>query len=181
MRKLLILLVAIVISAPIATAQKVTFGFDKAADFSKYHTYSYPPMRDADDNAVKIEAVRGEVDYHLKSKGLTRQDSGGDLLIVGDALVGGQVGGQQGTAILPWYADVYTEYGSMWTGWQPAPGQMVLKGGLAVRFLDTTTKKPVWNGTVVQKLDDGGLGKNLKRIQQAIAKLLEKYPPTEAK
>jgi hypothetical protein len=177
MRKLLIILAAIAISVPLATAQKVTFGFDKSVDFSKYRTYSYPPMKNAADNAIKIEALRGEVDYHLKNKGLSRQDSGGDLIIVGDSLVGGEVGGRQGTAILPWYADVYTEYGSMWAGWRPAPGQMVLKGGLAIRFLDTTTKKPIWNGTVVQKLDEGGFGKNLKRIQQAIAKLMEKYPP----
>ena len=63
-------------------AQKVKVGYDKGVDFSKYKTYTWqepamPPTR-----PHLYATVIGSVDGELHSKGLSRIDQNGDLILI---------------------------------------------------------------------------------------------------
>jgi hypothetical protein len=175
--RLLPIVVALTLQATYSLAQKVKVGFDKSADFTRYRTYSWPKDTVAPGMAPRRLAVIVEIDYQLKSKGLTRVEENGDLLVNGFGSFQGGLGGGDTGVIFPSYSTIYSPSMSMWMGVSSNPASLVIDGGLALQFIDSSAKKLVWQGSVSQKLDSGKRGENLKRIQKAIDKLLEDFPP----
>jgi hypothetical protein len=173
----LLAIVALTLQASYALAQKVKVGFDKSADFSRYHTYSWPKDAVAPGMAPRRLAVIVEIDYQLKAKGLTRVEENGDLLLNGFGSFEGGLGGGNSGFIFPSYSTIYSPVMTMWAGSFASPSSLVIDGGLALQFIDNSAQKLVWQGAVSQKLDSGKRGENLKQIQKAITKLLEKFPP----
>jgi len=175
--RLLPIVVALTLQATYSFAQKVKVGFDKSADFTRYRTYSWPKDTIAPGMAPRRLAVIVEIDYQLKTKGLTRVEDNGDLLIDGFGSFQGGLGGGDTGVIFPSYSTIYSPSMNMWTGVSATPASLVVDGGLALQFIDRAAQKLVWQGSVSQKLDSGKRGENLKQIQKAVAKLLEDYPP----
>jgi hypothetical protein len=175
--KLLPIVVALTLQATYSLAQKVKVGFDKSADFTRYRTYSWPKDTVAPGMAPRRLAVIVEIDYQLKSKGLTRVEENGDLLVNGFGSFQGGLGGGDTGVIFPSYSTTYNPAMNMWTGVYSAPASLVVDGGLALQFIDSSAQKLVWQGSVSQKLDTTNRQETLKHIQKAIAKLLEDFPP----
>ena len=161
-----------------AFGQKVETGFDKSADFSQYHTFSWPRAEDAPEMTMRRLLVMGEIEDRLKSKGLARVEEGGDLILSGSGGFGGETGGAGMTAaVLPTYSTPTYTTSTMWTGATPTTGATVLHGTLVLQMAERTTGKVVWQGAVTQKVDMDNKAKTIERIKGAIAKLIEKYPP----
>jgi hypothetical protein len=175
--RLLPIVVALTLQATYSLAQKVKVGFDKSADFTRYHTYSWPKDAVAPGMAPRRLAVIVEIDYQLKSKGLTRVEENGDLLLNGFGSFQGGLGGGDAGVFFPSYSTIYSPFMNMWTGVSSSPASLVVDGGLALQFIDRSAQRLVWQGSVSQKLDNNNRQETLKHIQKAIAKLLEKYPP----
>ena len=53
----------------------------------------------------------------------------------------------------------------------------VPEGTLVLTFVDRTSNKVVWSGTVSEKLDIANKKKSLELVDKAIAKLLKQFPP----
>ena len=67
----------------------------------------------------------------------------------------------------------------MWTGaggTANLTSAYVPKGTLQLQFVDRSTNKIVWNGTVSEKLDVENKQKSLDKIYKAIAKLIKEFP-----
>lgn len=159
-----------------ASAQKVKVGFDKAADFSKYHSYSW--LETPAEMTVRRAAVMSEIESVLKSRGLTAVDRGGDLILDAQGNLGGEIGGEHQETTRPVTSGSPTSPTStVWSGATVAPGSYVVKGTLVLSFMDSATKALVWAGSVSTKIDNGNTDKDIERIRKAIAKLLERYPP----
>jgi hypothetical protein len=160
-------------------AQKVKVGYDKGTDFSKFKTYSWAePAMPATRQAL-FEAVVGQVEIQLEGKGLTKVPKDGDLTLTPSGGVDYGFAGVASTPILPTYGGPPPSInGGMWTGASgpSGAGVYVPEGTLVLTFVDRTSNKVVWSGSVKQKLDIEQKDKSLELADKAVIKLLKKFP-----
>ena len=165
-------------------AQKVSVGYDKSADFSKYASYSWtepslPPSR-----PLLYASIVGSIDHELKAKGLARTDSAGDLILIPAGGMEFGLTSVAGTPMMPSYGGAPPAIdATMWSGAGGA-GQLsnltaplVPEGTLVLNFVDRKANKVIWTGTVREKLDMAKKQESLDRVDRAIAKLLKQFPP----
>jgi hypothetical protein len=186
MRKLQILLFLAVLSIPCASAQKIKTGYDKAADFSKYKSFSLREPTRTPNRPILYASVMGTITDDLKAKGLTHLDKGSDLIVVPTGGLGYDVASIPGVLsdscaeCQPPAAD------AQWVGFQAlnqvssgggSSGKPMAQGTLELDFVDHATDKVVWTGRVVQKFNPDKKDKALQQIAAAINKLLAEYPP----
>ena len=160
-----------------AFAQKVRLGYDKGTDFRKFKSYTWAEPAMPVTRPLLYASVIGSVDQELKSKGLTRVERDGDLVLIPE---GGMEYGLNVAASTPIISS-YAVDPSMWTGGAAGPSNLmapyVPKGTLVLTFVDRAASKVIWNGTVSENLDIENKEKSWERIQKAIVKLLKQFPP----
>lgn len=165
-------------------AQDVRYNFDKNADFSKFKTFKWVAVKDAQkvddltDGQIK-EAVNAE----LAKKGLSKVDTEtADLYVAYQTAIGTE---KQFTSF-----DTGWGYGPGWyrggwygTGGGTTTGQTstIYVGQLGLDMYDTANKALVWRGIASKTLDPKAKPeKREKNLNKAVAKLLKNFPP-EAK
>lgn len=161
-------------------AQKVKVGYDKSVDFSKYRTYTWeepamPPTR-----PHLYATVIGSVDGELHSKGFSRIDQNGDLILIPAGGIGFATVFSGGTPSSSTFSGPPPSINA--TAWTGAEGQSqlmpaVAEGTLALEFVDRIANIVVWSGTVTEKLDIEKKSKSLELASRAVAKLLKQFPP----
>jgi hypothetical protein len=161
--------------------QKVKSGYDKAADFAQYKTYTWAKPDHPPTRPLLYQRVVNDVDYELEHKGLKRVESGGDLMLV-------PYGGfDQTSAVVPDTPTVSTLNSaidmSMWAG-PLTPGgagvsPIVSEGTLVISLADQARGRIVWQGSVTQKLDIEHKKESIERVDKAIEKLFKEYPPQQ--
>jgi hypothetical protein len=148
--------------------------YDRTVDFSTYHTYSWQDGTLAMHERVQ-ETIEQAIDGQLGAKGLARQTSDGDLLIVAHASMARDTG-------VP--AD--RTGGGDWPGWddrggsRDGPGEVseIPAGTLIVDIVDAETRKLVWRGIASGAIKPSG-EQTSKKIDKKIAKLFSRFPPTD--
>ena len=164
-----------------AFSQKVKVGYDKRADFSRYSSYTWTEPDTPATRPMLYMTVVSSIDYELKSKGLTKTQSNGDLILIPAGGVEFGLNTPAGSPILPTTGGPPPAIdASMWTGASGSAGLMgtyVPEGTLMVNFVDRRANKVIWSGTVAVKLDMERKQESLKRVDKAIAKLLKEFPP----
>jgi hypothetical protein len=160
-----------------AFAQKVHVGYDKGTDFRKFKSYTWAEPSMPVTRPLLYESVIGSVDQELKSKGFTRVERDGDLVLIPE---GGMEFGLNVAASTP-IVSSYAVDPAMWTGGAAGPSNLmapyVPKGTLVLTFADRSANKVIWNGTVSENLDIENKKKSWEQIQKAIVKLLKEFPP----
>src|SRR5947199_6244541 len=63
-------------------AQKVKVGYDKRADFSKYHTYAWAKPQMPATRPLLYDYAVTTIDIQLEAKGLKRAEQDGDLTLI---------------------------------------------------------------------------------------------------
>ena len=101
--KLRLGLLIVAVTTTNALAQKVSVGYDKSAEFSKYASYTWgepamPPKR-----PLLYTSIVGSVDHELEAKGLKRMDSNGDLILIPAGGMEFGLSSAAGTPIMPSY------------------------------------------------------------------------------
>jgi len=185
MRKLLLIVTAALLSVHLAAAQDVRYNFDKGADFSKYKTYKWVTLKDAQslDNLLDKQ-IKAAIDTELASKGLTKSDADAVDLLIGYQ---GAIGQEK----------AFTSYGTDWgygPGWYrggwygsgmgSTRGQTstIYIGSLALDMYDSAKHDLVWRGVASKTIDQYAKpDKQQKNLQKAVAKLLKNYPPATNK
>src|SRR5215472_7149004 len=87
----LVRLIPPLLLAATAFAQDVKYNYDRAADFSKYHTYKWVKIKGAMDlNQLRDQQVVAALDAELATKGLSKVtgDSPADILVGYQAAIG---------------------------------------------------------------------------------------------
>jgi hypothetical protein len=163
-------------------AQDVRYNFAAGEDFSKYKTYKWVKIKDAQEvNQLAEQQLKTAVDAELVKKGLQRTDADtADLLIGYQAAIGTE--------------KQYTSFNSDW-GYGPGWGRGWYGGGMGSSMTtgETSTiyvgqigldmyspaeKKLVWRGSASKTLDPKAKPeKQQKNLAKAVAKLLKNYPP----
>jgi hypothetical protein len=154
--------------------------YDTSVDFSRYKTFSWMEVPDADPqnaaearltSSLEARRVRSGIARELTAKGYQKLDEGGDLLVV--FYLG---------------ADQYTEFkqsaytlGDVWAGSRVGGGVTgtdVTQGTLIIDLVDSSQRELVWRGTAENAhRDDTSQEKLNETLDKAIKKLFEKYPP----
>ena len=170
---------AVLLTAGAAQAQKVEIGYDKAADFSRFKTYSMVPRTTPPMNPAIAALIDANIEYELNQKGLTESASDPDLLVKSYGTAGDVQGGfaaedagHKATGGVPMSGT------TMWTGSLPAtPSPQVMKGAMTVDLFDARQNHLVWRATAKGKLDYNKRSKLLDQANKAITEMFRKYPP----
>lgn len=182
-KRALFLMPSLLFLAAIAYAQDVRYNYDKDTDFSKFKSYKWVEIKDAQklDDLVEKQ-IRSALDSQLGQKGLTKTD--GDTA---DLFVGSQTAIGEEKQFRSYSAD--WGYGPGWYrgGWYGgAMGSTITQGQtstiytgqLVLDMYDSTNHDLVWRGVVSKTLDPKAKpAKQQKNIDKAAAKLLKNYPP----
>jgi hypothetical protein len=182
MRNLHFLVAFVTLLVPCGFAQKVTVGYDKSADFSKYKSYSLQPPATPSSRPLVYASVVGTIQNDLEAKGLVSVPKDGDLTLIAAGDLGYGLSSTEGLL-----SDSCKNCQAPlrdpipWSGPPPPPagtsGKPVPKGTLELSFVERESNKLVWSGTVVQKLDENKRNESLQKIAAAISKLLTEFPP----
>jgi uncharacterized protein DUF4136 len=163
----------------LAAAQDVRYNYLPGTDFSKYKTYKWVQVPNAQyPNDIVDAQIKSAIDRQLTMKGLNRTEAEtADLYLTYQVAV---------TQEKQWNA--YSTGGGAWGwgrwgGWggmqtATATSSTINVGTLNLDFYDVVTKQQVWRGDVSKTL---GSGKDPQKVQKnldkAMAKLLKNYPP----
>ncbi len=166
--------------------RQVTTDYSPATGFSRYRTFALVSPPDTAAQQLIDQRVRNAVQAQLTGKGLTETDRQTADLYVGYGMVDRT------------HKDVYTYrdgwgWGGGW-GWRnyrwgvawPMTTQRRVEtytdGTVVVNLIDAKTKKVVWTGQVadVVSLPVGNPATATRQIDEAVAKLFTKYPPSSS-
>ena len=176
-----LLLVVVTLPACCGYTQKVKVGYDKSVDFSKYKSYTLQMPAVESNRPLLYASVVGSIKNEIESKGLVNKESDGDLIaVVSGALDYGMSAGSGMTADSCKVCKTPLYDARDWQGYMEIPGasgKPALKGSLEVTFVERASNKAVWEGQVVQKLNEEKNEESLQKIGAAIKKLFEDFPP----
>jgi len=164
----------LLISAVLA-AQQISFDFDRAADFSKYRTFTWREGTNAPDTFLHKRIVTA-VESELAARGLTRNDTKPDLYVLYHVVLDTR------KTVTGWNGD--GGFGPPPWAWGPGGGRVdlqlneLLLGTLVLDVADGTTRDLVWRGMAVGDIDvHAKPEKRDASITKAVVKLLKNYPP----
>ena len=164
-------------------AQTVRYNFLPGQDFSKYKTYKWVDVPDADYPAPAIdEQIRRSIDAQLSAKGLTKSEGDdADLRVMYQLAIDEEKKWKKYKS----GGDEYWGWGG-WGGWGGSSDSIkewtIRTGTLNLDFYDVVLKKQVWRGEATKTLRNPGDRETLrKNIDRAMAKLLKDFPPLSMK
>ena len=178
MKKIILFLFVTLVAS--CSSIKVSYDYDKSADFNKYKTYSYT------EDALKLgiselnrDRMLKAIDAELTARGLSKSDSP-------DAWIDLSVKSQEKTQAtatnnnMGMYRGRYG-YGGGYTTTSINYEQYV-EGTLFITLIDKTTEKVAWQGRGTKTIDeDASPEKREKNINWAVKSIFEKYPVKPAK
>jgi Domain of unknown function (DUF4136) len=169
----------VLLAAP-CFAGKVQTWVGKDADFSRYKTYEWLPVRVltktgvVEDDKTAAPLIREAVNRQLAAKGLREVATGGDLQVSAGAL-SESIPQVEAVFLPPGMAgmDYATPIATM--------GRYNKEGTLVVNLLIAGTTKFAWLGIAKESIDNKP-GAGLKKIDKAATNMFKKYPkPAPAK
>jgi hypothetical protein len=171
LRRIFVTLALVVVLFSIsALAQKVETDYDHSVTFSRYHTYSWGPVRSTD--SFFEQRIRDAVDHELQAKGWQLVPAGGDVTLTAVAIKKNQAE----------YTTFYDGLGGgwRWHGWGDGMATTTVEnipvGTLVVDIYDTSTKQLIWRGLAHDQLSDKP-DKDTKKLEKAVSKMFDKFPP----
>jgi hypothetical protein len=167
----------LLLTATQATAQKISAGYDRAADFSKFQTYSWTKGVPAKHPEVDRQII-ASVDRQLQSRGLKRVQDAGQMVVSYHAAVINSFDGATVATPGTWGPRA----GSMDQVWQ------VVRGSLIIEIVDGTTKNELWRVNALDTLSNEAtfdvskdLDKATRKVNKVVEKMFKYYPSTKAK
>lgn len=177
----LLLLALLAFSSANVLAQDVRYNFDKDADFSKFKTYKWVSIKNADHvDALTEKEITAALDAELAKKGLTKTDSdNADLYVAYQTAIGTEKqfnSYQTGWGYGPGWGPGW--YGGMASTTTTGSTSTIYVGQLALDLYEASKKELVWRGVASKTIDPKAKpDKRSKNIQKAVEKLLKNYPP----
>jgi len=156
-------------------AQSGNPSFDGAADFSKYKTYKWVNIDNAQHlDELTADQLMGTVDVELAKKGLTKPQSDNVDLYIGYQIA---VGKGHNLSFYNFGAANGPAAGAP-AGSTGAASTTVHSGELVLDIYDAAKKQLVWRGSVSHAINaDAKPDKKQKHMDYAVEKLLKGYPP----
>ncbi len=173
---------AAILLPSISVAQKVRTDYAHGTDFSKFKTYKWVKISDNPDlNQLMDQRIKEAFVAQLGKEGLTESEENPDLLVGYQAAVTHQT--QLNTYTSDMGGGAYG-YGARWGyGWggsstSTTTSSTIRNGTLVLDMMDPHQKQLIFRGVATDTLSDKP-EKNVKKIQKAVTKIFEKYPPKD--
>ncbi len=166
------LLLAAAFALAACSTLEVSTDYDKAADFTKYRTYTWGKAEEIKNTIVK-KRIESAVDQQLASKGLKKVESGPDLAVFVHPRLSKET--QVNTYSTGWGYG-WGWYGGM--GTTTSTVQEIPVGTLVVDLVDVQRKELVWRGVAKSQLDsEASAEQRQERLDDAMKQLFASYPP----
>ena len=155
----------------------VSTDYNHRTDFAGYHTYSWLRVRAG--NQLWEDRIRHDVDAQLAVRGWHVVPSGGQAAVAAVGIT------KEQPSLVTFYSGFGPDFGGWyWGGWGPgfdsgiATTQVVYTpiGSLVVDIFRTSDHHLLWRGNSEQVLS-GNPRKNERKLERAIAKMFEGFPP----
>jgi hypothetical protein len=179
MHKRSLIVAALVLVPALALAQKVTFDFDKGADFTAFKTYAMKEGTPVGQPLID-ERVVAAIDAQMAAKGFTKNESSPDVFVVYHVAFDKQ---KDISTFSSGYGGGYGPYGWGWGGGFNSTSTStqvrdILVGTLVIDMADAKNKKVVWRGMGTKEIDTNAKpDKRDKSINKAVEKIFKNYPP----
>ncbi len=177
-REVVLGVAAALVFAGAAAAQDVNVDWDKAADFSKYRTFTVT-LGTSWGNQLSEKRVMAEVEEAIAAKGWKKAAEGAaDTVIMVH-------GATQTKKNLNTFYSGYGGWGyAGWGGGGMGSAQTTvseyLVGTLVVDIFDSKTKQLLFRGTATDEISDKP-EKNVKKVEKATTKMFKNFPPQAKK
>jgi hypothetical protein len=181
MKKIAVLLPALMLVAAVASAQDVSYNFDQQADFTKYKTYKWVQVKDAEQvDPLTAKQITTAIENQLALKGLTKTEGAtADLFIAYQVAISSEKQintmdtGMYGAGWGPRYYGGY--YGG---GMSTTTTSTIYVGSVALDMYDAAGKNLVWRSLASKQIDTKAKPeKREKNLNKGAAKMLKNYPP----
>jgi Domain of unknown function (DUF4136) len=169
---------AIVLTA--CTTLQVGSDYDRAANFSNYHTFVVMQRQhQGTNNPLVPQRTEDGIKRYLISRGYTLANDPASADFVVDFTIGAKERTEINTYPEPYAGPWF--YGNPWWG-SPYWGNTVdvrqfHEGTLSIDIFDGHSKRPVWHGWARKELSSGDIEHPAQPIQEAIEAVLAKFPP----
>ena len=157
----------------------VKYDYDTKTDFASLRTYDWLPIpAKADIDRLNVERIKNAVNSQMAAKDLRKTPDNPDFLIAS------HVGKKEKVRIADWGYG-YGPYGRYWGGYGGPRGVDVYKyeeGSLILDFVDAKSNKLIWRGSAKAQTNTAKTPeKRQELIDEAVQKILEKFPPPPLK
>lgn len=165
-----------------AAAQDIRYNYVRGTDFSKYKTYKWVNIPNAQyPNQILDGQIRQAIEAQMALKGLSKTEDNPDLYIAYQVAVNQEKEwNSYSTGGDPWGWGRWGGWGGMET--TRTTTSTINIGTLNLDFYDVGSKQQIWRGEASKTL---GSGKDPQKVQKnlnkAMAKLFKKYPPPPEK
>ena len=147
--------------------------YDKKADFSKYHTYSWIGVKAS--NSIWQGRITQAVDSALAAKGWSKVPSGGDAAV-------SAIGKTSEKDTMETFYDGFPGWGWRAGWWGGGMGMSTTQvvpervGTLTVDVFDGNTKQLIFRGQATDSLSNNA-DKNDKKMEHSVEDMFKKFPP----
>ena len=180
-KRLAILAVAALLTPALATAQKVSYDYDKSAKFTDFKTYA---LRDGTKVGQELidQRIVNALEAELAAKGLKKVDANPDLYVVYHVAFDKE---KDISTFSSGYGGGYGPYGWGWGGgWGSTTTTTqvrdILIGSMVVDLADAKKGQLAWRGMATKEVDvQAKPEKRDKSINNAVKKILKNYPPKQ--
>ena len=173
---------ALTLVAAVSYGQDVSYNFDQQADFTKYKTYMWVQVKDAEQiDPLTAQQLTAAIEKQLALKGLTKATGNqADLAIAYQVAISKEKqaqtwdnGGMYGAGWGPRYYGGY--YGG---GMSTTTTSTIFIGSVALDMYDSASKNLVWRSLASKQIDTkANPEKRDKNLNKGAAKMLKNFPP----
>lgn len=181
MKKALLAPLAALAVAACGSGIQTNTDFDPAVDFGSYGSYMWVDAAGTEGagaapTGLVDQRIRAAVDANLQAKGLRKMSSGAGLAVSYQISLKDNV---QYNTINSGWGGGYGYYGwGMGMGTSTTYATTYTDGSLILGMFDVGTRKMVWQGTGTKTIDpEASAEKRTETINNAVAKILEDFPP----
>jgi hypothetical protein len=178
---------ALLLALAACSTLQVGSDYDRGAHFSDFHNFALMERsHDRSDSAVRnplvAQRVRDDIKSVLMERGFTYDPARADFVV--DFTVGSRERTDIQTYPQPWAGGGWWGGGPGWWGgpyWGTGVSvQQYQEGTLSIDVFDAGTHRPVWHGWAKKPLSDSELNNSAQPLREAVASVLEKFPPLGA-
>jgi hypothetical protein len=175
------------VSSPVS-AQKVTYDFDRARDFTQFRSFALK-AGEPSDNPLVDRRVDEAICASLTARGLVEVQDNPDVFVVPSRSTETR---QQVTSYntgWPYYGGWYGGWGyGGWGYWGPAWNwgttyvdvRDLRYDTLVIDIQDAKTGELVWRGTGTRRVHSHWKADDIdKKVQKTVAKIMSNFPPTD--
>jgi hypothetical protein len=180
-KRLVIGFIAVLLAPALILAQKVSYDFDKTANFAGFKTYAQKDGTKVGQPLIDDRIVAA-IDAELAAKGFTKADSSPDVFVVYHVAFDKQ---KDISTYSTGYAGGYGAYGWGWGGgWgggsTTTQVRDILVGTLVIDIADAKKGQLAWRGMGVKEVNTQAKPeKRDKSISEAVKKIFKNYPPKQ--